>query len=269
MWKWFKRGSICAVVLAGFTVVWFNTELPSYARTSTRAISNAFKDSVPVEFDLQRARDMLEDLVPEMRANLRLVANEEVEVANLEKDIQREETAVTRQRGRIEKLRDMLRIEQASYTVRSRSYQRAELVDELSRGFDHLKTAEMLLKGKRDLLHNRKHSLDAALKKLEKTRVARIELASQIEAIEGQLRLVQAQSSGTGFCIDETKLAQTERLIGTLKKRLAVAQRVLARESRFVETVPVEPADSDRIFERVDAYLDSDDAKSTEKVSSF
>jgi hypothetical protein len=113
----------------------------------------------------------------------------------------------------------------------------------------------MLLQGKEDLLKNRKRSLDAALQKLEKTRLARLELASQIEALEGQFRLMQAQASGTEFHLDDSKLAQSQRIIADLKKRLEVAQHVLAREAQFVETIPVERADESTVVEKVDAYF--------------
>jgi hypothetical protein len=257
MFKWTKRiviGLVAAVV-AGLLV--FGTGFGSYLRTSGKMIQTAVKDAIPVEMEIQRARDLLEDLIPEMRANLRLVAAEEVEVANLQKEIQRQREAVAAESAKTQALRDTLRTHMASHTIAigGQEYPRAELVDDLARRFEHLKTAEMLLAGKGELLRNRQRSLDAAIQKLEKTRIARIELAAQIEALEGQFRLMQAQSAGSEFHIDDSKLAQTQKVISDLKKRLAVAQRVLAREARFVDLIPVEPVSESALVERVDTYF--------------
>ncbi len=257
--KWTRRIVIGGVILLGISFLFLKTGIGSYVKSSTRMLETAVKDSIPVEFEIQRARDLLEDLIPEMHANLRLVASEEVDVANLEKEIDRQREAVAGERRKIQVLRDALKTQLTSYTFRGREYRRGELVDELARRFEHLKTAEMLLKGKSDLLRNRRRSLDAALQKLEKTRMARIELASQIEALEGQFRLIQAQSAGSEFHLDDSKLARTQHVIAELKKRLEVAQRVLAREAHFVEMIPIDPVSETELVEKVDTYLTGKD----------
>jgi hypothetical protein len=104
------------------------------------------------------------------------------------------------------------------------------VIDELSRRFEHFRTAEQVLAGKEKLLDSRRAALDAAVKKLEKSRIARIDLATQIESLEAQYRLVQAQSAGNGFRVEQSKLSQTERL---LRAAQAPRERVLAGK-RFV-----------------------------------
>jgi hypothetical protein len=190
-----------------------------------------------------------------MHANLRIVAMEEVEVANLEKEISKQRGSVAEESGKIQKLRTTLNTQLASYRIGGREYLRTELVEELARRFEGLKTADLLLAGKGDLLKNRRRSLDAAIQKLEKTRLSRIELASQIEALEGQFRLLQAQTAGSQFQIDESKLARTEKVIAELKKRLEVTQRILAREAQFVETIPIDAPNEGAVVEKVDAYF--------------
>jgi hypothetical protein len=218
-------------------------------------VKTAVKDSIPIEFEIKRARDLLEALVPEMHANLKIVAGEEVEVANLEKEIKSQRESAQEASQKLQTLRNLLKTQVVSYTVAGREYQRPDLVEDLARRLEQLRTAEMLLSGKQDLLKNRRRSLDAALQKLEKTRISRIELASQIEALEGQFRLIQAQSAGSEFHIDDSKLAQSQKVIAELKKRLEVAQRVLAREARFVELIPMETLNEGTVVEQVDNYF--------------
>ena len=42
---------------------------------------------MPIEFQIERARDMIKDLVPEIRKNMHVIAKEEVEVKRLDEQI--------------------------------------------------------------------------------------------------------------------------------------------------------------------------------------
>jgi peptidoglycan hydrolase CwlO-like protein len=257
MWKWTKRIVLVAVAAGAIGFVLVGTDLVSYGSSSVKWLKDSVKDSVPIEFEIQRARDLLEDLVPEMHSTIKQVAREEVEVAMLEQEIARERQSLEKERAAVQDLRDGLQSAQVSFRHSGRSLTRAELVAELGRRFEHLETAELLAAGKDKLLENRKAALNAALKKLEKTRVTRIELAAQVEALESQFRLIQAQAqtSGSQFQIDDSKLARTQKLLRDLHKRLAVAQKVLAQEARFVENIEDEPVSEPALLERVDKYL--------------
>lgn len=255
MFKWIKRLAIASAVVGASGAVVVATGAGSYLKSSGRLLRSAVKDAVPIEFEIQRAKDSLEGLVPAAQEALRDVAREEVEVASLEKEIDREKDLLAVETTKVQKLRSTLTPQLTSYSVGGREYRRQELVEELARRFESLKTAELLLRGKEDLLRNRRNALEAAVQKLEKTRLARLELASQIEALEAQYHLLQAQSSGSTFRIDDSKLSQTEAIISELKKRLSVAQRVLAREAQFVETIPVDTTKEANVVESVDAYF--------------
>lgn len=255
MFKWIRRIVITCVVLGITGGIVVGTGLGSYVRSSGKMLKSVVKDSVPIEFEIQRAKDSLEGLVPAAQEALRDVAREEVEVASLEREIVNERDLIAPEVTKIQKLRDTLKTQLSAYPIGGREYRRQELVEELSRRLDGLKTAEMLLLGKEDLLRNRRRALDAAVQKLEKTRFARLELASQIESLEAQYRLIEAQATGTHFHLDDSKLSQSQSIIADLKKRLAVAQRVLAREAQFIEAIPVNAPNESTVIESVDTYL--------------
>ena len=249
--------NVLTMILAGgIGTVCVLTGASSYVKSSSRLLKSVVKDSIPIDFEIQRARDLLDELVPELRANVRLVAAEEVDVANLEKEIEKQGASLENEREKVKVLRTRLSEHRVSYRMGGLDYVREELVVELSRRFDHLRTAEKLIEGKHDLLKNRQRSLNAAIHKLEKTRLARVHLASEIEALEGQFRLIQAQASESQFTLDDSKLAQTQNVIAELKRRLEISQRVMAREANFVEHIPVELVNESTVVERVDAYFD-------------
>jgi hypothetical protein len=241
------------LALAGGLI--FGSDAMSYMSSSYRTVQTAVKDSVPVEFELQRAHNMLEDIIPEMQANVRLIAQEEVEIENLKADIAGSERAVTDEKVRVCKLRDTLHIERASYTLGGTSYSRQQVKEELARGFDRLKEAEVVLSGKKRLQEARGKSLQAAMQMLDRARTQKVHLEDQIAALESQYRLVQAASVGSHVQIDGSKLAATDKLIRDVRKRLDVAERVLAHEARFVQPIEVDTLNEQDLITQVDDYL--------------
>jgi len=252
MIKYGVVGSAAALVLGGLV---FGTDLGSYVRSSSRSISSAVKDNVPMEFQLRRARDLLDDIIPEMHASIRAIAEQEVEIASLKGEIDESTKSVAEAKGAVAKVRDCLAKPGDTFRVGYVSYTRDELKDDLSRRFERTKEAEMVLAGKRRLLSNREKSLAAATQLFERTRGQRAMLENQIAALESQHKMVQMASVGSGVQIDHSKLAQTEQLIAQIKKQLDVAERVLAHKAKFIDPIPVSGVNEKELLSEVDSYL--------------
>jgi hypothetical protein len=103
---------------------------------------------------------------------------------------------------------------------------------------------------------------------LEKTSSEKRILEAKIEALAGQYRLVKAASTGSSnLQMDNSKLAQTEKLIAQIQKRLDVAERVLAAESKFVEQIPVDTVVESDLVAQVDEYFDARDQQAQKAPS--
>lgn len=258
VWTTVKLTAAGAVVATTAGLFFFGSDLGSYLSTGTEQVRSSVRDNVPLDFELARARDMLKQVVPELQSNIRLIAQEEVEIERLQADITASEQAIADERSRISKVRSLLNTEQAAFTIAGSRYDRADLTEELGRRFDRFQEAEQVLEGKRRLLDTRQKSLQNATHLLEKTRHQKLVLEDKIAGLEGQFRLVQAASRTSEFRVDDSKIAQTEKLINDIKQRLDVAERVLAHESRFVQKIPIESAIEDHrdVLAEVDAYFD-------------
>jgi len=254
--KLIKYGLISVVVLAVVGGGLFGTDLISYVSSSARSFRTSVKDSVPMEFELQRARDLLDEIVPEMHANIRLIAQEEVEVENLKREITRCGSALAEGKAKIGKLSGVLSGGGTVITISDRQHPREAVKAELARRFEQHKEAEVVLAGKRRLLGAREKSLAAAVQMLDKARAQKVLLADRIGSLAAQHRLVQAASVGSRFQIGNSKLAQTDKLIEQIKRRLDVAERVLAHEGRFVEQMKIDVVDEKDLLTEVREYLD-------------
>lgn len=253
--KWLKRGVVTVVGVSIVGGLLFGKDVASYVRSSAKSVRTVVKDSVPIEFELRRARDMLEEIMPEMHANIRLIAQEEVEIAGLKTDISKSEQSMGDERARIATLRDALDKPQARYCFAGQEYPRSYVKEDLANRFERFKESELVLAGKKKLLTTREKSLHAAMQLLERTRSRKRALEDQIESLASQYRLVKAAAVGSHIQVDNSKLAQTEKLISEIKKRLDVHERVLAHESKFIQAIPVDAVPEEDLLTQVDEYF--------------
>lgn len=251
LFKSFKIGLVLAVGLCLVGGLIFGKDLLSYARSSAKSIQTAAKDSVPIEFELQRARDLIEQIIPEMHANIRLIAQEEVEIAVLTSAIKAGKQRLCDEKVRIDKIAAMLTSQEVNFTLGSRQYTRVQIREDLARRFDWYKEAEVVLASKAKLMAARGNSLQTAIQMLDRTRSQKVLLEDKIESLASQHRLVKAASAGSSLKLDSSKLAQTEKLIRQLRKRLDVAQRILAHEARFVQPIPIDTIDEKDLLTEV------------------
>ena len=174
--KLLKYGVITVAGAALVGGVVFGTDLGSYVTSGSRQIRSAVKDNVPIEFEIARARDLVDDVVPEMQANVRLVAQQEVEIAGLRDEIAAAGGGLDAERARLAKLRQCLASDDVSFSIGDVTYTRDEVGRELARKLDLVREAEVVFAGKERLLQNRQKSLAAAIQVLERTRAQKAQL---------------------------------------------------------------------------------------------
>ena len=250
----FKFGIIGLGGLVLLGLLAFGGSVVSYLCTAQRSVKTMVEDSVPVEFQLERARDMVERIVPELKQNIRVIAMEEVEIATLKREIEEGEVNLEDEGRKIAALRGRLDTQLVSLGDND---VRVHTVHRLRSRFRNFKEAEVMLAGKRRLLATREQHLAASERLLDKARDQKVELERKIQSLAAKHRLIQASSIGSKVQIDGSQLSQAQQLINQIGKRLDVAERVLARESEFVDgdDFELDPIDEAELLTEIDAHL--------------
>jgi len=265
--KTLKYGAIATIVLVVGTWLVLGSDVFGYAKTKALSWRQEVRDSVPVELELQRARELLDEIVPEIHANIRIIATEEVELANLKEDITRTQEALDTQQARISKFTELMSSGQVYFTFGERQYSRQQIKIELANRFERFKEAQMVLESKRRLLAAREKSLHAAMDMLANARAQKELLAEKIAALDSQNRLLIAASAGSDVHLDDSKLARTAKLIARIQKRLDVSERILAHEGRFVESIDIDVVDEVDLLSEIDDYFSPEEK--TEALTSI
>ena len=88
MFRFAKYAVVTLLVVGVGGFLFLGRAFPSYLRTSASAVTGSVKNSVPIEFELRRARDLIKAILPELQAQVRAIAEEEVAISALEAEIE-------------------------------------------------------------------------------------------------------------------------------------------------------------------------------------
>ena len=246
--KWTAVGA-AGLILAGG--LFLGTDAFSYARTAFSTVRGRVKSTVPVELELKRARDYLDQILPEIRTHVVLVAREEVEVDELEKEVARERSRLTAARRNLNRVKDELRIEPCGMASDGARGQR---VASLAANFERLKLAEQLMEGKERVLDVRRRSLHSAVQSLRDAQVRKLELEAEIERLEHEATLMKLTRQSPQITVGAGSLVKAEKLVAEIRTRLVVAQKVLVN-GLDMEHGPVEPVSERELLAQIDTYL--------------
>lgn len=235
----------------------FGRDVFSYLRTGFRSARESLKAEVPIEFELQRARDMVGRLLPDIRKCMHVIAEEEVQVDHLSKSIAKCETELGRQKGEILALRKDVGGGRGTYQYAGRVYTPEEVQRDLAQRFERFKTAEATLGSKRQILTARQKSLVAAREKLEGMISSKRDLEVQIENIEARMKMIEAVQTANHVQVDDSQLARAKQLVGELNRQLDVQQKMMDAEGNFTGLIPVEASRTvpTNLSQQIDEYF--------------
>ena len=104
-----KKGLLGAALGTGALFLVFGTSAPSYVKTAFHKVRNNVQGAVPPQFEIDRARQAIEDLKPMFDQNKETLARAEIEVEHLEKEVTTIQANLDREQKTIVSLRDSIK----------------------------------------------------------------------------------------------------------------------------------------------------------------
>ena len=249
--KFFTSSLIVAMVAGGLVA----TGAWSYVRTGVSEASRAVKDSMPIEWELKRARQMIEDLRPEIAKNMQLVAKEEVKVQRLSDEIQAKKNLLSKGRDEIMRLKEDLKSGSVHYVYAGRKYTQEQVRDDLTNRFKQFQVHEATTQTLTQVLAAREKNLDAARRKLDEMLSAKRQLEVEIEDLQARMTMVEVAQTSNPVSIDDSHLSSTRQLLDEIRTRIDMAERLTASEGALSGTIVLdEPSTSDVLQEIADYF---------------
>ncbi len=241
------------VLLTG--TFFFGRDLLSYVRTSAGMAREAVVDAVPLEFQIRRAQDMIEGLLPEIRKNMHAIAREEVEVERLEQQIAQMREGLATEKSAIVRLRDDVASGKAKVVYAGREFTAEQVRADLAARFDRYKINEATLAGMEQIHAARTRTLQAAREKMEGMLAAKRQLEVEVANLTARLQMIEAAQTASSLHIDGSRLSHVRELITDLRTKLDVAERMVATETQYRGEIPVEEANKPDIVDEVTRYF--------------
>jgi hypothetical protein len=258
-----KKGmmlGVAALVLVGLL---FGREGFSHVKTSLGWVRQSVRDSVPVEFEISRARQMIKDLDPEIHRNMHLIAKEEVEVKHLRDQLSDAERQLAKNRSDIERLTYDLKRGDKHFVYSGKSFTAKQVESDLARRFDQYKVKEATLGKLQQVLAARDRGLEAGREKLKAMQAAKTQLEVDVANLEARQEMVKVAQTTSEFNFDDSRLSRTKQLVKDIGCRIDVAEKLVHAETTYPGQISLDDQKaSGDITEQITAYFE--DSKQAE-----
>src|SRR3954454_17350289 len=258
-----KKAILLALGVGITTSVLFGRNAASYVSTTYHRLTSSVEEAVPVDFQIDRARQMVRDLDPEIRRSMHVIAKEEVALEQLNSQLNNNQDKADKDKKDILRLQTDLRQNKGTYHYASRSYTTDEVKHELSNRFNRFKVGDDTPASMKQMRDAREKNLDAARQKLAAMNNARRKLEVDVQNLEAKRKLVEVAQASSDYVFDDTQLARAKDLINDIRTRLDVAAKLANADVNVPPEIQLNDASPADITDQVTEYfkLDSKEAK--------
>ena len=256
-----KKVLVTGGALALLSSVTVGGPLLSYARCGANWIRSSANDSVPLEWELNRARQMITDLKPEIEINAKRIAREKIEVNRLAKQLAESDQRLAKAQSDIERLTEDLKSDSSTYTYGSRTYTVAQVKDDLSNRFKRFKTREATAEKLQQMLSARQASLKAAHERMDAMLSAKRQLQVEVENLQARLGALRVAQTSSQLNLDDSHLSHTRELLDTIATRIDVEEETLEIDAEYFGEIDLDEPSDENLLEDIAAYFSGKDVK--------
>lgn len=220
----------------------------SYLKTSMRIIKSSADDNTSVAFQLERLKQMLDDLQPEFERSRITLAEAEVDASRLQEEVGELAQQLDSDRERMLEQRQMLVSCDDELYLGGRRLTRREIEQQLEKRLDRFNRAESIMDSKKRLMEARRTAAEAARSKMSRHEQQRESLRAQIAEFESRMHVLDSKSSPVVLSLNDGLIEEAKALSSHLDRRLAVAEKVIEDEDVFVDAFEG-PMDRDVVAE--------------------
>lgn len=241
-------GVLGAATLAGTGAV-------SYMRTGVHSATQAVKNSVPIEWEIKRARQMIDDLKPEIARNMQVVFREKAELDNLAAEIDQNEANLAKSKSQIFRLKNDLEQHAVVYKYGDKTFTEQQVRADLAARFKRFTVAEKTTSKLAKVYEAREANLDAAQRKLDEMLSAKRQLEVEIENLQARLTMVEVAKTSSTLAVDDSQLSNTRQLLDDIRTRISVEENMVASEGVLNGSIPLDEEESPELLDEIADYF--------------
>jgi chromosome segregation ATPase len=254
----FKKIFLAALAIGAGMFILNHTRLGSYGYTAWNKAKKSVKCQVPLEFEIERVREQVKQLVPDMKKNLSQIAEEIVAIENLKEEIKVARVNLAKNKEVVRTMTDDLETGTFPISYNGIKYSRERITERLANDIKSCVRCEEDLKLKEGLLENKERALDMAREQLTSIRSQKEQLELQIAQLEADLKAVRLAQTKSTIQLDDSRLAHIKASLQDIRNRMQVEKVRGDLEGQFSNdlTIKVEKKKtSEEVIREAKAYL--------------
>ena len=249
----FRRALLAGAAALGLYSV--GDEGLNYVRTANRMVTTEVSGTIPLEFQLERAKTMIADLEPEIQQNMMAVAHEEAGVAQLQKEIRAAQDRVTDEMNGLSELSSAMDDSSLTIHVGERRALPTEVEAEMKRRMEIVQVSEATIESKQQQLDIRETALAAARTKIKRMLDARQALGLRVENLEARVRSLRSDAVSVSLELDDTQVSKCEQFLADLDARVEVSEQIVKQQDWTAALLSNSTSDNDSF--RIERNRDS------------
>lgn len=248
------------LILAGGAVTLLSglslaTPLWSYGRCATNWLTDTASDAVPLEWEMKRARQMIDDLQPEIAKNAKQIAREKIEVAKLERQVAQCDEALDKTQSDIERLSADLRSGDQAYTYAGKTYTSVAVKEDLNNRFNRFKTRRETAEKLHQMLTAREASLQSAADRMDAMLASKSQLEVEVENLQARIGALRVAQTSSELSLDDSHLSRTRQLLDEIESRIDVEEETVAIDSEYFGEINLEEGASEDLLDEISNYF--------------
>jgi len=229
-----KKGLIGAAVGAAALALIFGTAAPSYVKTTFHKARQSVKGSVPVEFEIERAKQEIANLKPAIEGAIETEVEAEIQARNLAKEIADAREELNLDGRRLQALNERLKTGDLHLTS-GEPYSERSAKNDLARMMDRYKIAKTILLEKQETLKIRQRNVASAHEGRTAMQNAERDLTARVQAAEARLNQIKASRTSNEFSFDDTAVGQAKKIVSDVEAQLEKMARVDDLKGKYAD----------------------------------
>jgi hypothetical protein len=262
-----KKIAFAAVAVVAGLFILNSTHMGSYARTAWHKAKKAAKCQVPLEFQLESARNEIAQLIPDMNRHIDVIAQETQAVRRLRDDITLTRANLAEQKRNLLAMKDDLKKGDVKILYGDKFYSADRVSQKLSRDLAQCQRCEKELESREKMLEAKDAALDAAREQLASMKSEKAKLEVLVEQTEAELKTLRVAQTRSQFHLDDSRLSHIKQTLADIRDQMRAQQTASELRAEFLnDTIPVAQQKTvpskDQLIKQVEAYLGDDKADS-------
>ena len=223
----------------------FGRDFASYLTTSAQLFGESVRGQIPVEFEIDRARTMVTELGPQIKAGRYAVAREEVSLEQLSERIKEISGHQHSAREMLTDLQHQLQSNEPKLEIGQTMYTSAQAAKLAETRFATYRAQEATVRSLKQARDTRQMALDTARQELEVLVAAKQQLAAEVENLEARQRMAEVTQNANSETVDDVHLERTRQLIREIETRVRVEERLAESATDWAYTQQTRPPEAD------------------------